>query len=161
MCCCACWHRQRPAGRESEAGRPAASGKWLGGAVAWRLTGGQTVGGDDHTLRTIITHGGGHRQQLVQQWLSHCFTPLRPLFQQLHDQQFFVFINLVKAFKTCYVRPFLTLSSYTNIFCQLWKILIMLIRAFCVCFAVSAYRWKVAGLFKEKAMRLTSVIRIL
>lgn len=66
--------------------------------------------------------------------------PSKTLFQQIHDQQFFVFINLVKAFKTCYVRPFLTFSSYTNFFGQLWKILIILIRAFCICFSVSAYR---------------------
>lgn len=61
MCWCVSWHRPRPAGTESAAGRPAEWGKWRGVAAARCLTGGQTVGGDDHTLGAIITPGGGCR----------------------------------------------------------------------------------------------------
>ena len=58
---CVSWHRPQPAGKQSAAGRPAERGKRLGVGAEQRLTGGQTVGGDDHTLRTIITQDGGRR----------------------------------------------------------------------------------------------------
>ena len=71
LCVCVC------PGTESAPGRPAERGKWLGGAVAWRLTGGQTVGGDDHTHRTIITHDGGHRLDYCSSYTDYLSAGLK------------------------------------------------------------------------------------
>lgn len=103
---CVSWHRRRPVGTESAEGRPAERGKWLGCAVVWCLTGGQTVGGDDHTLRTIITQDGGHRLLLIQQWLSDRLTTVKtfhPAWIRLNLEQistFCLFIENLKTLKT-------------------------------------------------------------
>lgn len=56
------------AGWHGVGGRPSCRVREVAGlCCAWCLTGGQTVGGTDHTLRTIITQDGGHSLLLIQQ----------------------------------------------------------------------------------------------